>query len=240
MSKLFLAVALVLVLAACQPEELPLALPLPTPQVVVVGVNPALDAWLPSLSQCAEKLDNAGLAIELGFGDMTRVDLLLRFGPVVEGDIFASGLSQDEVVIIVNPLNPTNTFSLKQVTDIYTGRVQNWQQLGGEDEPIEVWTFLPGDDTRRVFDEVFLKGQQVYRKVLPVPHAVAMLEMVNEDTHAIGFLLKSRLTNEVHQVLLPAALQASLSQPIVAMAESQPGGKVYALLVCLQESDKID
>ena len=41
-------------------------------------------------------------------------------------------------------------------------------------------------------------------------------------------------------MVLPEALQASLSQPIVAIAESQPGGEVYAMLVCLQESDEID
>jgi hypothetical protein len=240
MSKRFLSLVLVLILAACQPEGQPLVPPLPTPQVVVVGVNSALDAWLPSLNQCADKLDNAGLILESGFGDMTRMDLILRFGPVVEGGIFASGLSQDEVVIIVNPHNPIKDFTQKQVTDIYTGRVQNWQQLGGEDEQIEVWTYLPGDDARRVFDEVFLKGQQIHQKVLPVPHAVAMLEVVHKGTNAVGFLLKSRLTNAVRQMVLPEALQASLSQPIVAIAASRPGDEVYAMLVCLQESGEID
>jgi phosphate transport system substrate-binding protein len=42
----------------------------------------------------------------------------------------------DIKAVIVNPSNPINNISLKELSDIHSGRITNWRQLGGSDKPI--------------------------------------------------------------------------------------------------------
>ena len=45
-------------------------------------------------------------------------------------------VARDAIAVIVNPQNPIQQLTLQQVSDIYTRRVTNWKELGGEDRPI--------------------------------------------------------------------------------------------------------
>ena len=45
-------------------------------------------------------------------------------------------VARDAIAIIVNPNNPISQLSLQQLSDIYSGKINNWQELGGEDRPI--------------------------------------------------------------------------------------------------------
>ncbi len=46
----------------------------------------------------------------------------------------------DALVVIVHKDNPVNDISTQDVQKVFSGEVTNWQQLGGEDAPIEVFT----------------------------------------------------------------------------------------------------
>lgn len=54
----------------------------------------------------------------------------LEFTPVV----------LDGAVLITHPQNPVRSLSLKQVHDIYFGRITNWKELGGPDKPINLYS----------------------------------------------------------------------------------------------------
>lgn len=45
----------------------------------------------------------------------------------------------DALVVIVHKDNPIESISLDQVRRLYTGKIQNWKQLGGKDAPIELY-----------------------------------------------------------------------------------------------------
>lgn len=45
----------------------------------------------------------------------------------------------DALAVIVHKDNPVQTISLAQVRDLYTGKITNWKQLGGRDEPVELY-----------------------------------------------------------------------------------------------------
>lgn len=44
----------------------------------------------------------------------------------------------DALVMITNASNPVNNLTLKQLHDIYYGKITNWSQVGGRDEPIDL------------------------------------------------------------------------------------------------------
>lgn len=45
-------------------------------------------------------------------------------------------VARDAIAVVVHPSNPVDQLTLQQISDIYTGVITNWQQLGGEDRPI--------------------------------------------------------------------------------------------------------
>ncbi|MCL2696102.1 MAG: substrate-binding domain-containing protein, partial [Clostridiales bacterium] len=49
-------------------------------------------------------------------------------------DLFPIG--KDALVFIVNADNPVDSLTTKQIQDIYSGKIKNWKQVGGEDKPI--------------------------------------------------------------------------------------------------------
>jgi phosphate transport system substrate-binding protein len=52
----------------------------------------------------------------------------------------------DGLVVITQASNPVNNLSLKQVHDIYYGRIHNWSEVGGRNAPIDVYAVAsPGD-----------------------------------------------------------------------------------------------
>ncbi|WP_251574443.1 phosphate ABC transporter substrate-binding protein [Limosilactobacillus agrestimuris] len=61
------------------------------------------------------------------------------------------------IVPIVNPQLGIDDLSLKQLRQIYTGKVTNWSQVGGPNLPITVINRAAGSGTRVAFEQVVLK-----------------------------------------------------------------------------------
>src|SRR5512142_2455749 len=45
-------------------------------------------------------------------------------------------IARDAIAVIVNPENPVKQLTLQQISDIYSGKIKNWSQVGGENRPI--------------------------------------------------------------------------------------------------------
>lgn len=60
-------------------------------------------------------------------------------GNPLERNAYEVPVAWDALVVIVNPSNPVKSITLKQLQDIYLGRIRNWKQLGGRDAPIELY-----------------------------------------------------------------------------------------------------
>jgi phosphate transport system substrate-binding protein len=45
-------------------------------------------------------------------------------------------VARDAIAVIVNPQNPVSQLTLQQLSDIFSGKINNWNELGGEDRPV--------------------------------------------------------------------------------------------------------
>jgi phosphate transport system substrate-binding protein len=45
-------------------------------------------------------------------------------------------VAKDAIAVIVNPNNPVDQLTIKQLSDIYSGKINNWNEVGGTDSPI--------------------------------------------------------------------------------------------------------
>ena len=61
-------------------------------------------------------------------------ELQLAKNKKVEYDI--TKVVNEGFVFFVNKLNPIDSLTVEQIQDIYSGKITNWNQVGGNDEPI--------------------------------------------------------------------------------------------------------
>lgn len=63
-------------------------------------------------------------------------------------------LAYDGIAIIVNPENPVSDLTIEQIADIYTGKITNWKDLGGNDAGIVLIGREAGSGTRDGFETI--------------------------------------------------------------------------------------
>ena len=69
-------------------------------------------------------------------GDGSSQNTELTFTPV----------AWDALVMVTNPGNPVHNLTLKQLHDIYFGKITNWSEVGGSSAPIDLYAVAsPGD-----------------------------------------------------------------------------------------------
>lgn len=75
-------------------------------------------------------------------------------------------IAQDAIAIIVNLENPVDNLTLQQISDIYSGKINNWQEVGGEDRPIVRLSRETNSGTHVYFLEVVIRLGQKENKTL--------------------------------------------------------------------------
>lgn len=77
-------------------------------------------------------------AVHAGTADVAASARDAMPGRAEEQDTKFYPVAWDALVPIVAPSNPVTDISLKQLHDVYLGRVTNWKELGGNDAPINL------------------------------------------------------------------------------------------------------
>lgn len=60
----------------------------------------------------------------------------------------------DGIAVVTNAENKVEDLTVEQVKDIFTGKITNWKEVGGEDAPIVVVSREEGSGTRDGFQEI--------------------------------------------------------------------------------------
>ena len=67
-----------------------------------------------------------------------------------------------DIMIIVNRSNPVDELTVKQIADMYIGRITNWKDVGGADIPIACYVpLLPNSATVQWWKSTFLGGESL-------------------------------------------------------------------------------
>lgn len=102
-------------------------------------------------------------------------------------------IARDAIAIIVNPNNPIEKITLQQLSDIYSGKINNWEQLGGEDHPIVRLSRETNSGTHVYFlEEVVRLGEKDNNTLfspdtLLLPSSEGIMVEVRENPNAIGY-----------------------------------------------------
>jgi phosphate transport system substrate-binding protein len=103
----------------------------------------------------------------------------------------------DAIAIIVNPSNRVHTLSQKQVTDIFTGKVVNWKEVGGADLPIVLINRDEASGTREAFGKKVLAGAVFSKDAVVQPGSGQVRSIVGSTPAAIGYMSLGYVTKDV-------------------------------------------
>jgi phosphate transport system substrate-binding protein len=111
-------------------------------------------------------------------------------------------VADDGIAVVVNPSNPVNKLTIKQLSDIFTNKTTNWRDVGGQDKKIVVLSRERNSGTHVFFLEHVVKFGDKKSKnefapgVLMMPSSQAIVEEVSNNKEAIGYFGLGYLTSK--------------------------------------------
>ncbi len=115
----------------------------------------------------------------------------------------------DALAVIVNPNNPISVLTIDQLADIFTGRITNWRDVGGNDAPIIILSRETNSGTHVYFlEQVIRKGKSDNKDIfapqtLLMPSSVGITSELRRNPNAIGYDGLGYVT--VHEKMLAIA-----------------------------------
>lgn len=108
----------------------------------------------------------------------------------------------DGILFVVNPNNPIRALSLKELRDIFSGKIKNWRELGWVDRGIDAVTREEGSGTRGSFEELVMKGDEIDDGIMVQDSNGSVKEVVATDPYAIGYISLGLVDAKVKAVTL--------------------------------------
>jgi phosphate transport system substrate-binding protein len=108
---------------------------------------------------------------------------VLKFGAIpTEYKVAVDGLS-----VYVNKDNPVKELALDQLAGIFTGKIQNWKQVGGTDAPINIYSRENSSGTYEFFKEHVLKKKDFAASAQTMPGTAVLVQRIESDPYGIGY-----------------------------------------------------
>jgi phosphate transport system substrate-binding protein len=160
-------------------------------------------------------------------------------------------VARDAIAVVVHPSNPVSGLTLQQISDIYTHKITNWRQVGGEDRPIVLLSRESNSGTYVYFLENVVRMGDSQSDLLFSPDTLLMPSSegisveVRQNPNAIGYDGLGYVTpdqkvlavahDSESEYVLPSVETVNdgsypVSRPLYMYSAGQPTGQVAAYL----------
>jgi phosphate transport system substrate-binding protein len=163
--------------------------------IVVAGSTALLPLAKDAAGAYQAKNPNAKISVS-GGGSGTGINQVASGGiDIGDSDIIAPpalGLSDNKVAVtgfsvVVNPDLKIKSLKKQDIVDIFTGKVTNWNQVGGPDQKIVVINRVRGSGTRVVFEKTIMGGEKVAEGGLSEDATGTVISVVKQTPGAISY-----------------------------------------------------
>jgi phosphate transport system substrate-binding protein len=102
-------------------------------------------------------------------------------------------VSRDAIAVVVNPENPIRRLTLQQISDIYSGKINRWSEIGGDDRPIVRLSRETNSGTHVYFLQTVIRLGDNNNKTLfsmdtlLLPSSEGIINEVRQNPNAIGY-----------------------------------------------------
>jgi len=148
----------------------------------------------------------------------------------------ATVVAMDGLAIVVHPGNPVRALTKAQISSIYTGRINNWKQVGGPNANIVVIQRESNSGTAESFKDLVVgKGVQIKGSAETQSSNGSVKSRVGSTPSAIGYLGLGFVDRSVKAVSVNGVLpdvktvrsgSYPVSRPLYFYTNGQPSGVV--------------
>jgi phosphate transport system substrate-binding protein len=96
--------------------------------------------------------------------------------------------ANDALSVVVNPANKVSQLTREQLEGIYTGKIKNWKEVGGDDLTIVLYSRESSSGTYEFFKEHVLMNKNYASSSLLMPATGAIIQSVSQTKGAVGYV----------------------------------------------------
>ena len=167
-------------------------------------------------------------------------------------------ISRDAIAVVVNLENPVNELTIQQISDIYSGKINNWSEVGGEDRPIVRLSRETNSGTHVYFLENVLRLGKKDNKTffsadtLLLPSSQGITTETSQNPNAIGYDGLGYVTPDLKVIavakepgdpyVIPSAETVNqgiypIARDLYMYTPGQPNGEIKAYLDWIRSSE---
>lgn len=144
-------------------------------------------------------------------------------------------VAMDGIAVILHPSNKINNLTVEQIRKIYTGKISNWKEVGGEDKKIVVLSRDSASGTFEAFSKLALNGEKVRKDALMNASNKAIATTVDNTPGAIGYIGIGYISGKVKAITVENVTCTKkniltktypLSRPLFMYTNGKPKGAV--------------
>ncbi|MBI5739512.1 MAG: substrate-binding domain-containing protein [Nitrospirae bacterium] len=154
------------------------------------------------------------------------IDILKKDGYEIKEPAAFQEIKIDEPkhnVVIVHRNNPVNSLTIEQLRGLFTGRINNWKEVGGADLPVTVVRGKRSESCNKAFEDQILNNEPWAGHLLSVNDVTYN---VASRPEAIGYLPAALLDASVKAPAAPALI----TKPMNIFAKGKPSADIQALI----------
>ncbi len=135
-------------------------------------------------------------------------------------------IARDAIAVVIHPDNPVDHLTIPQISDIYSGAIVNWQNVGGEDRPIVLLSRESNSGTHVFFlEQVVRRGDKSDTTLfspdtLLLPSSEGISTEVRQNRNAIGYDGLGYVTADQKVVAVAQEIGAGYVLPTVGTVNS--------------------
>ena len=129
-------------------------------------------------------------------------------------------IAYDALAIIVHPQNSVTNLTREQLEGIFTGKIKNWKEVGGDDLAIIPYARETSSGTYDFIKEFVLRNKNYMNGIMSMPATGAIIQSVSQTKGAIGYVGLAYLDANVKAIHVSYDKGKTYIAPSVANAKN--------------------
>ena len=130
-------------------------------------------------------------------------------------------IAYDALALVIHPDNKADKLTREQLEGIFTGRIKNWKEVGGEDLAIIPYARETSSGTYEFIKEYVMRNRNYMNGILSMPATGAIIQSVSQTRGAIGYVGLAYLNPNVKAVQVSYDKGKTYVTPSVANAKNK-------------------
>lgn len=134
-------------------------------------------------------------------------------------------IGKAKVRAVVNSTNKVSKLSREQLKDIFTGKITNWKDVGGDNMPIMVIVSTLNPATVGTFKKIINNNEEFAKDILHLGHFNEIRDALQVNVEAISFGTSALLGEGVKELETP-----DVSRAITLITRGEPKPKIQKFI----------